>query len=127
MIDNHFENANLEIFNFKLRLIEVILILLIFVASNGKVGNKGLAEEGKQQIYGRLPTESQVPSHGYNAVPSEKLPSSEEEINPLYVNETWQKATTKRPTTSKERSTSTTGKLITTKEREPSASLKTVS
>ena len=91
------------------------------LASNGNVADKGLADEGKQQIYGKLPTESLSPSQGYKAISSdtEKAPTVEEEVNPLYINETWKSATTKSPTKTKQRST--------TKEREPLTSIKTVS
>ena len=96
-------------------------MLSYLLVSNGNVGNKGLADEGTQQIYGKLPTESLSPSQGYKAIPSEteKASTLEEEVNPLYINETLKAATTKSPTKTKERAT--------TKERQPITSIKTVS
>ena len=96
-------------------------MVLLFLASNDNKENKGLSDEGEHEMYGRLPTESQAPSQGYSEISSQgtKMSSLEEEVNPLYINETERETTTKRPTKTKEKPATTTGKLISTKERGP--------
>ena len=82
-------------------------------------GTKGLSNEGQAQEYGKYPTEAETPSRGYSVIQPESAEaesSLEEEVNPLYINETEQ-AQTKRPTKTTEKPTTTNDRPIKTTER----------
>lgn len=99
-----------------------IIYVLEFTGNSEQRDEKGLSNEGEQQNYGKYPTEAGKPTKGFTALKPNEGENVDEQINPLYVNETRKAATTKHTTTTTEKPTTTeipttTEKPTTTTER----------